>query len=213
MKDRAALAAFILSVSAHYLILSAAGINLRRAKPEKPEETAVILEIEIPPTVPDIDVVEDEKMIKEREAEPEEAAEEPETASELYPDESAEDFLREAAEEKKQDEKSREQTEITEFFREEMLRYQDIVKRGIEKQRRYPALAKNRGIEGAVYINFTVMADGKAEDIRIIRPSNFEILDREALATVRRAAPFPPFPESYRGNYLEMEVNIIFKYD
>jgi protein TonB len=65
----------------------------------------------------------------------------------------------------------------------------------IQKGKRYPRLARDRGIEGAVLLEFVLAHDGKLVDSRVLRSSGFAILDQEALQTVRRATPFPKLPE------------------
>lgn len=58
----------------------------------------------------------------------------------------------------------------------------------------YGELTRSRG-DGDVRLLVTVDARGNLEDARIIRSSGNTALDLAALATVRRAAPFPPFPK------------------
>lgn len=50
------------------------------------------------------------------------------------------------------------------------------------------------GITGKVVVNLTIAANGSASDIRLVRTSGNPVLDRIALAAVRRASPFPPIP-------------------
>lgn len=50
------------------------------------------------------------------------------------------------------------------------------------------------GPAGTVMIKFVVDPSGKLLDSRITRSSCIDELDQEALATVRRAAPFPASP-------------------
>jgi len=92
-----------------------------------------------------------------------------------------------------------------------LLRYQDRVKQKIESCKKYPRWAKRQGFEGIVYLSFTILANGEAKNIRIVQPSQFDILNREAIATVNRASPFLPIPEDFNRSYVEMEVAIVFK--
>ncbi len=78
---------------------------------------------------------------------------------------------------------------------EKMLRYQDAVKQRIQSARRYPRWARRHGVEGAVGVSFLVLSDGSSKNIRLTRSSGYKILDEEALATIKRAGPFPPIPE------------------
>lgn len=86
-----------------------------------------------------------------------------------------------------------------------------MVKQRIEEVRRYPPWAKRQGIEGTVYISFVVLSNGASRDIKIICSSDSKILDKEAVATIERASPFPPIPEELNRSFVSMEVAIIFK--
>jgi len=94
--------------------------------------------------------------------------------------------------------------------KEAMLRYQDMVKQKIESCRRYPPWAKKQGIEGTVHLKFTILSTGAARDIKIIKSSSFNILNEEAISTIKRAQPFPPIPEEIKVSSLPMEVSIVF---
>ena len=61
----------------------------------------------------------------------------------------------------------------------------------IEKARRYPLIARNRGIEGTVTAEFSINKAGLPEKVRIKSSSGFSILDSAAKETIIRAAPFP----------------------
>lgn len=60
---------------------------------------------------------------------------------------------------------------------------------------RYPAQAKSQNLRGEVQVSFTVSAGGSVGGVRVVRSSGSPLLDRAAVETVRRAAPFPPIPE------------------
>ena len=59
---------------------------------------------------------------------------------------------------------------------------------------RYPAAARREGLRGEVQVAFTVSASGGVGGVRIVRSSGSPVLDKAALETVRRAAPFPAIP-------------------
>jgi protein TonB len=92
----------------------------------------------------------------------------------------------------------------------EMLTYQDIIKQRIQQARKYPADARKNGIEGGVEMAFTVMKQGGLKDVQITGASGHALLDEEALATIRRASPFPEMPAGYAGQEMTMRVKIIF---
>ncbi len=62
----------------------------------------------------------------------------------------------------------------------------------------YPPLARRMGWSGKVTLSFVVAEDGSVRDIQIIERSGYEILDRSAVETVKRSAPFPKPPVAVR---------------
>jgi TonB family protein len=61
----------------------------------------------------------------------------------------------------------------------------------IEKALIYPPLARKRKLEGTVLVHFRINGNGTPLDVRVIKSSNYAILDEEAIRTVIRAAPLP----------------------
>jgi TonB family protein len=55
----------------------------------------------------------------------------------------------------------------------------------------YPYLARKKRIEGTVLAEFRLNNSGMPENMRIIRTSNYEILDAAAKETIQKAAPYP----------------------
>jgi periplasmic protein TonB len=78
--------------------------------------------------------------------------------------------------------------------------YGDIVAR-INRHKSYPQVAMSRGEKGVVELAFSVNREGRVVSSRIVRSSSYAELDREALATVRRAQPFPPPPPGARLDF------------
>ena len=64
-----------------------------------------------------------------------------------------------------------------------------------KKEGRYP------GAPGATSVAFTVGDSGEVASVSIVRPSGERWLDDEAMAMVRRAAPFPPPPPGGRRDF------------
>jgi len=92
-----------------------------------------------------------------------------------------------------------------------MLNYQKAVKEKIEDYRRYPYWARKQGFEGIVHLKFIILSTGVVKDIKIIKSSGFNILDKEAISTIKRASPFPPIPSELNTFSLPMEISIVFK--
>jgi protein TonB len=65
----------------------------------------------------------------------------------------------------------------------------------LERAKHYPQLAMRQGLEGRVELRFAIDATGAPRDVAIAVSSGVPILDQEAFATVRRAAPFPTYPD------------------
>ena len=80
----------------------------------------------------------------------------------------------------------------------------------LEKEKHYPFLARKNRWEGTVYIKFTISRDGSLKKIKITQSSGFEVLDREAEATIKRVS-FPAFPEGLQLTQLQLEVPIVFR--
>lgn len=94
--------------------------------------------------------------------------------------------------------------------KEAMLDFYNMVKQRIEETRRYPLWARKKGIQGISRIAFTVMPDGSCRDMKIAGTSGSEILDHEALETLKRAEPFPSVPEKISKSPVSLEVGIVF---
>ena len=92
-----------------------------------------------------------------------------------------------------------------------ILKYQDIVKARISRYRRYPSRARRAGWEGRVEVGFTILSNGRLKEMRIISPSRYPLLDRAALSTLKRAGPFPPFPEGIEQKEIEMLVSLVYR--
>ena len=70
----------------------------------------------------------------------------------------------------------------------------EYIKNTIQKQIIYPIVARKKGWQGRVVISFVVDKDGSIMDINIRESSGFSLLDRSAVKTIKKVAPFPPPP-------------------
>ncbi|OIO34640.1 MAG: hypothetical protein AUJ70_00670 [Candidatus Omnitrophica bacterium CG1_02_40_15] len=194
--NRAIRTAFLISLMGHCLFLGMPGMNIASHQDKQPEDVVVRVEIEKPPLLPKIDVMGEEKKLKEI------------VKEEKLPESEPEKQIEEVVIEKP--EPVQEIVEVINPESEAMLRYQDMVKQRIEEVRRYPSWAKRQGIEGIVYLSFTVLSNGLSQDIKIVRSSNSPILDKEAIETIKRANSFPPMPKEINTSFVQMEVSIVF---
>lgn len=65
------------------------------------------------------------------------------------------------------------------------------IKENIQKTLTYPRIARQMGWQGRVIVRFMVDEEGRVQDAQIVESSGFAALDRNAILTIRRAAPFP----------------------
>ncbi|KPJ65566.1 MAG: hypothetical protein AMJ45_04965 [Syntrophobacter sp. DG_60] len=87
--------------------------------------------------------------------------------------------------------------------------YLNQIRLMLEKEKRYPFLARKNNWEGTVYIKFTILRDGGLKKIKVTQSSGFEILDKEAKATIGRTS-FPALPKDLQLTQLQLEVPIVF---
>ncbi len=93
----------------------------------------------------------------------------------------------------------------------EMLVLYDFIKRKIQENKKYPYEAKQKNIEGIVEMQFAIDKCGLLKDISVIKSSGYQILDDEALSTVKRASPYPVIPERLKTDNLKLQVRLIYK--
>ena len=89
-----------------------------------------------------------------------------------------------------------------------MPRLRNIPATSCEKLRR--ALRSINGPRGAVVVRFTVLADGRVSGVGIGRSSGNAAVDQAWLATVSRAAPFPPIPAEANRSDWTFDVPLAF---
>ncbi len=76
----------------------------------------------------------------------------------------------------------------------ELAEYQRAVTARLSAVKRYPDAARERAPHGVAIVSFSIGASGEVAGVSIAQSAGDAILDAEALATVRRASPFPPPP-------------------
>ncbi len=89
--------------------------------------------------------------------------------------------------------------------------YLALVRGRIERVKRYPAGARDKAAEGCAVVRFRVSRDGGVTGVRIARSSLSTLLDWEAQATVRRAAPLPPIPDEIQRDSWDLRIPITFE--
>lgn len=81
----------------------------------------------------------------------------------------------------------------------------------IAKYKLYPKIAQMRGWQGEVIVELLLDGNGKLKSKKIISGSGYEVLDKQALEMIEKAAPFPPPPEALRSSSFSITVPIPFK--
>ncbi len=81
----------------------------------------------------------------------------------------------------------------------------------IERHKHYPETALARGEHGVAQVAFSVDRSGRLHDARIVRSSGSALLDRDALAWLRRSEPLPPPPPEVHGARISVVVPL--RYD
>jgi TonB family protein len=69
----------------------------------------------------------------------------------------------------------------------------------VQRYKRYPDAAARSGMKGSVKVSISIGGSGTLAAARVTASSGYPALDGEALATVRRAAPYPRPPAAFGG--------------
>jgi protein TonB len=86
-----------------------------------------------------------------------------------------------------------------------------MVQAKVNAAKQYPSEARLAEQEGQVRVSFIIQRNGQPDRIRIVQSSGHEALDQAATATITRAAPFLPFPESVSAPAVQVTVTVSFK--
>ncbi|MDR0580287.1 MAG: energy transducer TonB [Campylobacteraceae bacterium] len=89
----------------------------------------------------------------------------------------------------------------------EITKYLAVMKKRLSSNIKYPLKAKRKGYVGVPVIGFSILEDGSAADIHIVKSSGYELLDKSAFEAVKNSSPFekPPRP------LLDISVDIFFR--
>jgi len=80
------------------------------------------------------------------------------------------------------------------------------IKELVQKKAFYPKAAEMQGWEGQVTLSFIILLDGRVKDIRVVKSSGREILDKGAIEAVKIASPFPRPPAT-----VELKLPVTYK--
>lgn len=89
--------------------------------------------------------------------------------------------------------------------------YLEMVRLRIERQKKYPAAARRRQIEGTVTLRFVITLEGAVIGAVVAETSGREVLDKAALRAVQAAAPFPRPPSAFFKRPINLEIKVMFE--
>ncbi len=89
--------------------------------------------------------------------------------------------------------------------------YAERLARAIAQHKKYPRVAQMRGWQGEVLVDLKLNDNGAVLESRIERSSGYEILDKQALEMVSKAAPFPSPPDILKSSVFNIQVPVSFK--
>lgn len=85
-----------------------------------------------------------------------------------------------------------------------------LIRRKIEPLWSYPTQALSEQREGNAVIRFTIDASGALQGYQVASTSGSIVLDEEALAVIRAAAPYAPLPPDF--NLARLHITATFSY-
>lgn len=89
--------------------------------------------------------------------------------------------------------------------------YPGKVTRKLKRSVRYPKKARSKRLTGTTLVRFRVSANGAVSAVGISQSSGSKVLDAAALASVKRAAPFPKIPAAAGRETWNFTVPLHFK--
>lgn len=80
----------------------------------------------------------------------------------------------------------------------------------IQKATKYPRMAQNNGVEGRIFVSFTVNAEGDVSDVKVVKGLGSG-LDEETIRAVKTLTKFIPGKQNGRAVSVSFTVPITFK--
>ena len=94
---------------------------------------------------------------------------------------------------------------------ERYVTYAKLIKERIGVHWKYPPAALERLLEGKLMVVFSLARKGEVIEIKLMKNSGHEVLDKEAIRAIQAAAPFPPFPGHIRVSRLNIKASFDYR--
>ncbi|MEC7641844.1 MAG: energy transducer TonB [Nitrospinota bacterium] len=78
------------------------------------------------------------------------------------------------------------------------------VRRSVLGAKRYPEASRRAGRQGNLKVKFTILKNGEVGNVTLLTETPYPNLNREAMAAVKRAAPFAGIPDSIMQQSLQV---------
>jgi TonB family protein len=75
--------------------------------------------------------------------------------------------------------------------------YFSTMRKAIELVWNYPKEAARKGLQGEVGLEFAIEKDGRASQVKVLKSSGYELLDRAIVEAINLASPFSPLPDGF----------------
>ena len=85
------------------------------------------------------------------------------------------------------------------------------IRRSVLGAKRYPEAARGAGRQGILKVQFTILKDGQVGNVRLLTQTPYPNLNKEAMAAVKRAAPFAGIPDSIMQQSLKVVLPFRFE--
>ena len=89
--------------------------------------------------------------------------------------------------------------------------YDGVILAHIRERQFYPQTARRNRLEGVVWVDISIRADGALLQSTLSQSSGYGVLDQAALDIVARCDPFPPMPSDMSGISMKYRVPIAFE--
>ena len=82
------------------------------------------------------------------------------------------------------------------------------LRRSVLGAKRYPEAARRAGRQGTLKVQFTILKNGEVGNVRLLNETPCPNLNQEAMAAVKRAAPFAGIPDSI----MQQSLNVVLPF-